>query len=346
MQIVCINSFLGCCSLGAGMGEEIGLMLDGSAILLVAMGLWLSLQRRRWAGVLFGVVGLAVMSGSAALRAYPNPTRTALQQTADELRAKVGEITGEWQRAEADREVLKRDAARLRNQVDEAEARLGREIENERLLAEKIEKLGRELAQERGETHKARSDMLLQLKRMMSEGLSTKFYRIAVLPDRELITGKVGTYFSIRLKDEAAGTQFIFPKGRYTIQASEVAIAEAARRLQRDVLSVLDSLLEYQLFARGGADAEPLAGLGDLLPDYSTIAYMPVGDGGKYASETVEQSFHTPIANNNLPLLRAAYFRSIVASKISAGRIDVLYNLPSKQVAEEYRTVELILYFK
>jgi hypothetical protein len=314
------------------MGEEIGLVLDGSAILLVALGLWLSLPRRSWAGVLFGVVGLAMMAGTATLRAYPNPSRAALQQTAAELRAEIADITGKWKAAEGAAEALRRDVARLAKQVEETEARLA--------------SVGRELAEKRAEAERTRSDALLRLKTMMSEGLTTKFYRIAVLPDRELIAGKVGTYFSIRLNDGGTGGQFIFPKGRYTISASEGAIVEAAQRMASDILAAFDGLAEYRLFVRGGADAEPLAGAGDLLPEFATVAYLPLAGAGQYATETEEQSFHAPINNSDLPLLRGAYFRSIIASGLPARAMDVLNNMPSKQIAEEYRTVELILYVK
>src|SRR5262245_50130004 len=81
-----------------GVREDIYFLLDCSAIVLVALGLWLAFQRRSFAGVgvLLGVIGLALMSGGAAMRAYPNPTRGALHATAEGLRAEVADITGKW----------------------------------------------------------------------------------------------------------------------------------------------------------------------------------------------------------------------------------------------------------
>jgi hypothetical protein len=314
------------------MREEIGLALDGSAILLVAVGLWLAFQRRGWAtvGVLFGVIGLAVISGAAALRAYPNPTRAALQQTADDLRGEVAAITEKWRKAEAT--------------VQETEGRLVAETEAKRLLTKTVESLRPELARVRGERDRARSETLSRLKSMMAAGFSTTSYKIEVLSDRELIAGKTGTYFSVRLKDEATGAQFIFPKGRYTIPTSEAAIRNAADQFARHIVHGLNGAADYQVFIRGGADAEPLVGAGELSPEYSTTAYRPIANDGKYAADVAEQSFREPINNNDLPLLRAAYFRSVLGNKLTPQQLDILYNMPSKQLAEEHRSVELVLY--
>lgn len=335
------------------MREDIALALDGSAILLVALGLWLAFQRRRWPGVAFAVLGLGLMSGTATLRAYPNPTRAALHQDAVDLRGELAAMTEKWRKAVAVAEERKQGLLRAEAKVKDIEKKLTTAVEANGVLTKTVEALRgelkearREADEARRETDKVRSGALARVKDMIAAGLSTKFYQVSLLPERELVAGKPGTYFSIRLKDQSTAAQFIFPKGRYIMPASEGAILEALHRLATEVVSAFDGVADYQLFVRGGADAEPLAGAGELLPEYSSVAYRPLGDGGKYATETTEQSFHAPIANSDLPLLRAAYFRSIVGSKLAAGRIDILYNMPSKQIAEEYRTVEFVLYVK
>jgi hypothetical protein len=285
-----------------------------------------------------------MMSGIAALRAYPNPTRAALQGTATTLRAEVEAATEKWRLADGIARELEQKLREAEEGRRESETKLAKEVEAKLLIVKKIETLSGDLGHARSQVEKVRSNALSRLKYMMSAGLSTKFYQIAVLSDRELIVGKSGTYFSIRLKDQASNAQFIFPKGRYSIPAFEAAILDAAGRLASDIMHALNGVVEYQLFIRGGADAEPLAGPGDLSPDYSAVLYRPLGDGGKYAAKTEEHSLRAPINNNDLPVLRAAYFRSLIADRLTPQQIDVLHNVPSKEVAEEHRTVELILY--
>jgi hypothetical protein len=186
--------------------------------------------------------------------------------------------------------------------------------------------------------------MILRLKSTMSAGLSTKFYQVTLLPERELIVGKVGTYFSVRLQD-GAGAQFVFAKGRYNIPASEAAIRNAIDRVATDILQVLNGEADYELFIRGGADAEPFVGTGELPAALSTVTYLARTDGGKYAAGLSEQTFHVPLSNGDLPILRAAYVRSLIQGKLAPLRLDVLHNVPSEGGDQE-RTVELILYVK
>lgn len=332
------------------MREDIALALDGSAILLVALGFWFAFQRRSWAGVLFGVVGLMVMSGSAALRAYPSPTRAALQQTVDSLRADLVVVTEKWRQADGKADELERKFRKAEETGQEIEKKLAAEVEAKLVLTKTADTLRGELGEARRKadearraTDKVRLDALTRLKGIIAARLSTKYYQIAILPEPELVAGKSGTYLSIRLKDQATAAQFIFPKGRYTIPASEEAILNAADRLANDILRTLDGVVDYQVLIRGGADTERFVGIGEVPAELSSIAYRARADGGKYATGLSEQAFRAPLSNEHLPMLRAAYFRSLIRERLAAHQLDILHNVPSPGGDEE-RTVELILY--
>lgn len=333
------------------MREAIALTIDSSAIVLVAMGFWLGFQRRSGLGVAFGVLGLAVMAASLASRAYPNPTPAALQEKAQALGAELAQLRAElaatiekWRKAQDAAQAFEQEATRLRQQLVALNEKLAGETEAKLQLAKEVEKLSNELLQARREKAEARTGMHLLLKSMMSAGPSTKLYRIAVLPERELIVGKIGIYFSVRLQDET-GAQFVFPKGRYSIPASEAAIRNATDRVVADLLQALKGEANYELFVRGGADAEPFTGTEDLPAALSTVAYRARTDGGKYAADLTEQTFRMPLSNADLPILRAAYVRSLIRDRLAPLGLDVLHNMPSEGGDRE-RTVELIVYVK
>jgi hypothetical protein len=311
------------------MRENVSLALDCLSIVLMALGLSLT-SRNRSLGLVFGVLGLAGMSGGAALRAFPSPTRANLEKSVISLGEEIEHLTTRLSRSEVHNRKLVDDLADLRA-----------------VLALKEDELRQALGKLEKALHEHRmlvAEGSARTRDLMELGVTTRLYAVDRLAERELIAGRVGDYYSVRLLGDD-GSQIVFPKGQYLVPAHEAAIRTASRRLASDLfLPLAASDKDVRFFLRGGADAEPMGSQQAPDPAYRSISYRARGEDGRYGAAPLDQLFDGPIRNEDLPILRAAHYRKAIGDALGPKEPEILHKPPAKHLGEQERMVELIVY--
>lgn len=171
-------------------------------------------------------------------------------------------------------------------------------------------------------------------RRKLEDG-DTQHY--ATKPERELISGLKGAWYSIQLRQ--AGESWTFDDRQFVL-ADATEIKSSASRLRDDVLLPLSQAKKnWRLFVRGAADARPVSG-----PVGREIAYLPRLTDGTHAPNPTPHRVIVAVQNQELPTLRADWLREMIRpllATVTTGEIDILENPP--QPGHD-RTAELVLF--
>jgi hypothetical protein len=317
------------------MREHIALTVDGAAILLIAMGLLAIAYQRSKTGLALGVAGAVIVSATTTLRAYPVPTRAALEEQVEGLKAQVGDLDGQVKNAQKRGRAAEEQAIQWRTKF---EAEHGTRTE----LEEKLPVLEGRVAAEgevRRLAEKGRESARSVLS-MFSSGLSTELFDLEVLPDRELVSGKIGFYLLARIKDPENGPALIFPKGEFVSFAD--SIRKATDQIHSKVIEpVRREGMAVEVFIRGGATVEKWAGSDGVGSKFGEISFRRL-EGSKYGQLSSPVLFPSRPTNDDLPLLRAAFARSVAAPVFLSA--ELLHKQPSASSDERERTIDVVLY--
>lgn len=306
------------------MRENVSFTIDCLAVVLIALALWLVGYRRRSFGLALGVVGIATISAATAMRAYPEPTRAALRENVERLGNELTKFT----------ELLRISG------VQTADLRLKLERANEQLKEREDSQRTSEAA--RLEAENKFSRMASRFTSVLSNGFRTVHWDLDRLSSPELVLGKRGTYFVVRLKD-TTGSQFIFPLGDYKISA--LAVREAADRFVTEFIDgIRDMGATFEVFIRGGATAEKWIGPEGAGAEFGAIIFRKLDHNGRYGELSESTPFPVRPSNDDLPLLRAAFFLNAIGP--SFPNAELLHKQPTESDDERERTVELVLYLR
>lgn len=185
---------------------------------------------------------------------------------------------------------------------------------------------------------------LISLKDQMSTRLETKNYDVELYPERELVGGRQGKYYVIDLKDAANGIRYYFEGGKYSLARGNAEFRSSLNAFIADVLKKIDGKVRYDLFVRGSADAKPYQGRMERGLEYPSIALLRHAGNDRYASQPSELQLASTIKNEDLPNLRAAFMRDVVAENYPVKRPMVLEGAVSAKPNDRDRNVELILF--
>jgi hypothetical protein len=185
---------------------------------------------------------------------------------------------------------------------------------------------------------------LMRLKDKLNTTVQTANYDVSVYPDPELVKGRRGKYYIIDVKDAEQGARYFFQGGKYTISTRQEQFRSSLNAFVKDVLDKMQGRVEYQLMVRGSADAKPWRGQFEQGHEYANLRYLKSIGSDKYVNETSEIVLGTPLNNNDLPNLRAAFLQKVVGSVYPVKPPLILQGTVSSQVSDGDRNVELILF--
>lgn len=155
--------------------------------------------------------------------------------------------------------------------------------------------------------------------------------------ERELISGKSGSWYVIRLLD--GGKDWGFADRQFVL-ADATEIKKSTVRLRDDVLAPLTQAGQnWRLFVRGSADVRPVAG-----PVRRDLSYLPRLPDETYAQQPTSKQVSLPVRNEDLPTLRADWLREIVRpvlGSVAMADIELFENPPRPGHG---RTAELVLF--
>ncbi len=154
---------------------------------------------------------------------------------------------------------------------------------------------------------------LMQLKDSMSTRLETPSYDVEVYPDKELIGGRKGKYYVIDLKNAANGIRYYFEGGKYSIPRGDAEFRKSLNTFIADVLSKMEGKVRYDLFVRGSADKKPYTGTFEKGLEYEQLALLKNAGNDRYLNEPQTVRLDRTVRNTDLPNLRAAFMRDVVA---------------------------------
>jgi hypothetical protein len=313
------------------MRENIAIVADCMAVLMVIAALWLaSYSRSLWASVL-GILAIGTMSSMAMLRAYPEPTRSSLEERVSTLERQNRELTERLGAASGKIDQLDRQLVEERDKLKQKEAEAA---------AKTNDVLSATAQAARAQTSAKR------IARLFLGTLQSELFDIVSLQGQEYqeyIVGKKGFYYAIELKDAEGRGRLVFPKGQY--EADGEQIKQAAAHVSATLLEALrDGEVQYQVFLRGGATQESWDGPTTAGQEFGPVSYRENASSSAYGELSEPMLFSPPITNKHLPLLRAAFARSILGGPFSDA--ELLNKAPSDSKDELERTVEIILYLK
>jgi hypothetical protein len=149
----------------------------------------------------------------------------------------------------------------------------------------------------------------------MQNGQDTPTYHVEPVPNREVVSGLVGSYYYIDLKDAASQKSLFFGPEQYIQDEYSNDFRDAMAAFHADILRhVQQENIPYRLFVRGSADhkGNDAPYLGELIEGESkTITYLPLVPGSlnQYSQQPAEQVVPKRYRNEHLPNLRAAYMQ-------------------------------------
>jgi hypothetical protein len=118
----------------------------------------------------------------------------------------------------------------------------------------------------------------------------------------------------------------------------------AAAHVIGELLETIQSVgAKFEVYLMGGATQESWEGSLNAGAKFGPISYRRAGGDGTYGKLSDPAPFAPPIANKDLPLLRAAFVRSILQQPFSEA--ELLYKAPA-DTNELERTVDIILYIQ
>lgn len=185
---------------------------------------------------------------------------------------------------------------------------------------------------------------LMGLKDKMSTRLETKTYDVELYPDKELVGGRQGKYYVIDLKEAANGIRYYFEGGKYSLARGSAEFRSSLNTFIGDVLKKMEGKVRYDLFVRGSADSKPYQGRMEQGLSYQKIALLRHAGDNRYDSQPSELQLSSTVQNEDLPNLRAAFMRDVVAENYPVKRPVILEGSVSPQSSDKDRNVELILF--
>ncbi len=185
---------------------------------------------------------------------------------------------------------------------------------------------------------------LAGLEEKMQYGFTTDDYEVSVYPDRELISGRRGSYYSVDLKDAETGVKFKFEAGRYTLDHTSRKFRAALGVFMRDVVSKLDGKKVYKLMVRGSADSASYRGRFEKGFEYKKVTYLKQISNGRYGNGTESRRLSNRVKNSDLPFLRARFLKELVGDVYPSDAPSILEGIVTDQVDSEDRNVELFLF--
>jgi hypothetical protein len=187
----------------------------------------------------------------------------------------------------------------------------------------------------------AETDDALDIRRKLDNHLDTKFYASRPLEQTELVAGRVGRWYVMRL--QRGGKPFVFGARQFRMPEAVQEIQESAQQLQKEILAHVGRIAKrVQIFFRGGADPPRVSGATDT-PVARELLVLP-RSGNNYGSAPKRLLPADPVRNEDLPNLRADWLGQQVRHALpdlGSAEIQLLENPPSPN---QERTVDLIVY--
>ncbi len=309
------------------------LLFPGLGLVALAIGL---LSRRYSAAALaVGLTGLLTLTTASTWISSAGPMadttqpsmsmsdNTELKESMAEVERLVGELRDQGRKA---------TAATARNTELEEKVR---EAQHGRAAAERKVALVEAKLRDVPATPPSPRPPDLQIVRGKLADGDRPFY--ATQEERELIPGRRGTWYAVRLLQ--GGRDWNFADRQFVLSDSTEIKASVAH-LRDDVLVPLSHAGKYwRLFVRGAADARRVAG-----PVGRELSYLPRLSNGTHEPKPRGKQVIVPVQNEDLPTLRADWLREIVRPVLGAvvsDDIDILENPPQQ---EHERTAELVLF--
>jgi hypothetical protein len=180
------------------------------------------------------------------------------------------------------------------------------------------------------------------LRRKLDNHLDKKFYASQPLGQTELVAGRRGNWYVMRL--QRGGKPFVFGDRQFRMPEAMQEIKESLLVLQEELLEPVKRVANRSdLFLRGGADSRRVAGATEV-PDARELLVLPRSRDGNYEKTPRRLLPTEPVRNEDLPNLRADWLREQIRSvlpTVGSADIEILENPPSPG---HERTVDLILY--
>ncbi|MGQ0673279.1 MAG: hypothetical protein ACT4N2_10445 [Hyphomicrobium sp.] len=185
---------------------------------------------------------------------------------------------------------------------------------------------------------------LMRLKDKMSTKLETPHYDVEVYPQKELVGGRQGRYYVVDFKDASSGIRYYFEGGKYSISRANAEFRSSLNAFIGDVLKKIDGKVRYDLFVRGSADAKAYQGRFEPGLEYREIPVLKNAGDDKYVAQPVAHRLDGTVRNGDLPNLRAAFMRDVVAENYPVKPPVILEGAVSPKANDRDRNVELILF--
>lgn len=284
---------------------------------------------------------VATPSEIAQLQAKLDQARTELEQTQSEHRAEQNRREEAERKREAAERASAEAAIRTADLVQKIGLSDGRIAELESKLGAAQAGLGAartEIAGLKKELEKQPPSSPPDPARIREKLASGDASHWTAHPERGLIAGRRGSWYVVRLLQGGAGWDF--PDREFAL-ADTQRIAASAARLREDVLRPLSKAgIEWRLYARGAADARPVAG-----PAGREVSYHPLKPDGTYPPQAEARArIPVRVQNDELPTLRADWLRQIVHPVIGAAGATDIAILENPPRAGHGRKAELVLY--
>jgi hypothetical protein len=182
-------------------------------------------------------------------------------------------------------------------------------------------------------------------------GKNTEYYSVTIHPNNEVVKGKNGKYFEIKLKDAKSKEELYFDLGKYTINEFDFVFKSAMEAVKKDIIDIISlAQVEYKVYIRGSADVlgndrQVVDGL--IGTDKVTIEYLRKSMSDPNVNQWVQEKSTITVAktynNRQLPNLRAWYSKD----KLSKLNIvaDILDGEVTNRIAEKDRNAIILLYW-
>jgi hypothetical protein len=186
---------------------------------------------------------------------------------------------------------------------------------------------------------------LVRLRDRLATPLKTNHYDVEPYPARELIGGRQGKYYAIDMKNADSGIRYFFEGGKYTLRTGTSEFRSSLNTFVADVLGRMEGNVSYDLYVRGSADQKPYEGRMEAGSEYRQVSFLRAIGPDRYAAEKIDAQFERGVVRNtDLPNLRAAFMRDLVASTYPIKPPVILQGTVTPKTDERDRNVELILF--
>jgi hypothetical protein len=186
---------------------------------------------------------------------------------------------------------------------------------------------------------------LVRLRDHMAATVKTDHYDVEPYPARELVGGRQGKYYVVDMKNAANGIRYFFDGGKYVLRTGSAEFRTSLNTFIGDILGKMEGNVRYDLFVRGSADNKPYEGRMDPAHAYRQISYLRQSGLERYAGLAGETTIEGGIVRNtDLPNLRAAFMRDLVASTYPVKTPIILEGSVTPKASDRDRSVELILF--